>query len=125
MKLKQKKDKREKIRCPYCGEEAKWVENKVVYGKNYGKSYMCYYCPKDDAYVGCHQNTRKPLGTIANKELRECRKKAHSVVDPLWKNGRMKRGQVYAMLFRKFGKEIHIGEADVEQCQKIIKYLNL
>ena len=48
--------------CPYCNKEAKWCENKVIYGKNYGKSYMCYYCKDCDAYVGCHNNTKFPNG---------------------------------------------------------------
>jgi len=47
---------------------------------------MAYYCKEDDAYVGTHKNSRKSLGTMANKELRERRKKAHRVLDPLWKS---------------------------------------
>ena len=110
-----------KIICPYCGKEAEWCENKAIYGKNYGKSYMCYFCKPCDAYVGCHQNTRKPLGTMANAELRDWRKKAHAVIDPLWKDGKMKRSQVYSMLYREFGREVHIGESDIETCKKIIE----
>ena len=106
--------------CPYCGNEAPWVENKVKYGRNYGKSYMCYYCEPCDAYVGCHENTRRPLGTMANKELRQLRIKAHVVVDWFWKFGGMTRKQTYAMLSERFGKEFHVGEADIEMCKKII-----
>jgi hypothetical protein len=107
--------------CPYCGKPAEWVENREIYGKNYGKSYMMWLCRKDDAYVGCHQNTRKPLGTIANKELREWRKKAHAHIDPIWQSEEMARGQVYAKLAKVFGREIHIGEADIETCKKILE----
>ncbi len=107
--------------CPYCKKEAIWSENKIIYGRNYGISYMCYYCKPCDAYVGCHNNTRKPLGTMANKELRGWRKKAHAVIDPLWKTNGMKRKEVYAMLKNKFGKDIHIGEADIGLCKEIIK----
>ena len=107
--------------CPYCGKEAVWTENKAVYGKNYGKSYMMYLCKPCDAYVGCHENTRKPLGVMANREMREWRKKAHAVIDPIWKSGRMPRGKVYGILSKKLGKEVHVGESDVETCKKLIE----
>lgn len=107
--------------CPYCKKEAKWCENKEVYGKNYGKSYMCYYCKPCDAYVGCHKNTMKPLGTMANRELREWRKKAHAAIDPWWKNGTMTRQGVYTALKNYFGKEIHIGECNIDMCKTIVK----
>lgn len=112
------------MKCPYCGKEAEWCENKKIYGRNYGRSYMCYYCQDCNAYVGCHNNTKNPLGTMANKELREWRMKAHSLIDPLWKTGEMKRHEVYQMLADRFGKQIHIGEADVENCKDIINFLS-
>jgi len=112
------------MKCPYCKKEAKWCENKEKYGKNYGKSYMCYYCQNCDAYVGCHNNTKKPLGTMANKELREWRMKAHAVIDPLWRTGKIKRRDVYYQLEQRFGRGIHIGESDIEICKEIIEYLN-
>lgn len=113
------------MNCPYCGKEAPWIPNEQVYGKRYGKSYMCYWCKDCDAYVGCHNNTRKALGTMANKELREWRQKAHALVDPLWKSKTYKRSIVYLRLSEAFGKQIHIGESDIEQCQEIIKTVPL
>ena len=32
----------------------------------------------------------------------------------------MKREEAYQMLKTKFGKEVHIGETDIEMCKKII-----
>lgn len=107
--------------CPYCNKEAKWCENKEIYGKNYGKSFMCYYCKDCNAYVGCHQNTKTPLGTMANAGLREWRKKAHNVIDPLWKNGDWKRKVVYSKLKAMYGRQIHIGESDIKLCRDICK----
>ena len=109
--------------CPYCKKEAEWVPNENVYGKRYGKSYMCYYCKPCDAYVGCHNNTKQPLGTMANKELRDWRIKAHAVIDPIWKSGKQSRREVYSKLSEHFGKEIHIGEANVLSCIEIIAWL--
>ena len=84
--------------------------------------YMCYYCKDCDAYVGCHQNTRRPLGTMANKELRELRKKAHAIIDPIWNSGCVPRSWVYQKLNDFFNKEFHIGESTVEDCQAIIEF---
>jgi hypothetical protein len=111
------------LNCPFCGKEAEWTENKAIYGRNYGKSYMCYLCRPYGAYVGCHQNTRNPLGTMANKELREWRVKAHAVIDPLWKSGKMKRKEVYKLIQEKLGRWIHIGESTIEDCKEVIKKL--
>lgn len=109
--------------CQYCNKEAVWTENKAIYGKNYGKSYMCYYCKPCNAYVGCHKNSKAPLGTMANAELREWRKKAHAEFDPIWKNRSQKnRGKLYEEISRHFGKDIHIGASDLVMCQRIIEW---
>ena len=97
-----------------------WCENKEIYGKNYGNSYMCYLCKPCGAYVGCHNNTRKPLGTLANAELREWRKKVHAKIDPIWRSRRMSRKQVYYLLTRRLGVQYHTGEADIEMCKKVL-----
>jgi len=113
------------MKCPYCGTEAIWTENKIIYGRNYGRSYMVWYCQNCGAFVGCHNNTRDPLGTMANAELREWRKKAHAVLDPLWRSGGWQRKAVYSKLKYIFGHEIHIGESDIQKCQNIIGVLKL
>jgi len=110
------------ITCPYCKKPAKWVENRLIYGRNYGKSYMCYLCEPCDAYVGCHNNTKEPLGTMANKSLRGLRKKAHAAIDPFWKNGLMSRRSVYNKLSEFYGIDVHIGEADEKLCESLIKH---
>lgn len=114
------------IICPYCSKEAKFCENKEIYGRNIWKSYMCYYCKDCDAYVWTHNNTRKPLWTLANKELRELRRKTHSIFDRLWKEWNINRWEAYIMLAKKLNvKEIHIWQSDKETCEKIIKLLFL
>ena len=107
------------IKCPYCNEKAEWVNNKVIYGQQYGKSYMIWYCKSCNAYVGCHQNTKVPLGSMANAKLREWRIKAHKQIDPFWKNGDLTRAEVYGFLKDHFGQEIHIGESSIEICKRI------
>jgi hypothetical protein len=115
----------ENINCTYCGRPAEWVENKEVYGRNYGDSYMIWLCRPCDAYVGCHQNSRRPKGTFANRSLRAARRAAHAFIDPLWQSGKYKRKTVYIRLKEAFGTEIHVGESDEAQCAAIIETAKL
>ncbi len=106
--------------CPNCNKPAPWVENKEIYGRNYGKSYMCYYCKDCDFSVGCHNNTRQPLGTMIGAEHRRLRRAVHAKIDPLWQSGKIKRGHLYARLTRALGFQYHTGSADIETCKKIL-----
>ena len=108
--------------CQYCNNPAKWVPNEQIYGIRFGKSYMAWWCENCDAYVGCHKNTKKPLGTLGNSETRDARRKAHFEFDRLWKNRKYPRRKAYDSLSRAFGKQMHIGESDSETCKKIIEW---
>ena len=115
------------MKCNHCNKEAEWIENKIVYGRNYGKSYMIWFCHNCNAYVGCHNNTKKPLGQfLAKSDLRKARQEAHSVIDKFWQSGKYKRKTVYLRLKEAFGKEVHIGETTTpEECEEIIKTAKL
>ena len=110
-----------KVICPKCNKPAPWVENKEKYGRNFGKSFMCYFCKPCGTYVGCHNNTRTPLGTMADNSLMKIRRNAHAVFDKLWKGkeARMSRKEAYQLLKEKFGKEIHIASASIEECKRL------
>lgn len=108
--------------CPYCNQPAKWVNNEEIYGRRFGKSWKAWWCEPCDAYVGCHENSKRPKGSLANKATREARIKAHAAFDPLWKTGRFRRGELYSEITVALGRQIHIGESSVEQCQEIIEW---
>ena len=113
------------VRCPYCRELCEWVDNAEIYGRRMGKSWMAYLCRPCEAWVGCHENTRKPLGTPANKQLRRMRAQVHEKLDFLWREGQMDRGQFYKSLGRlcigEPGAEVHIGQADEGMCQLLLQ----
>ena len=69
--------------CPYCRKPAKFMESSalIYHGRNYGPVYACMPC---GAWVGCHPNTTRPLGRLANAELREMKMKTHAAFDPIW-----------------------------------------
>ena len=117
-------ESRRSVICPYCNSEASLVTGREVYpGRRwlYGKRF--YLCEPCDAYVGCHDGTTKPLGRLANAELRAAKIAAHAAFDPLWKSGRMTRQEAYGWLAMQLKMErnhCHIGMFDVETCQLVV-----
>lgn len=108
------------MNCPNCGTPAKLVNSTVVYGKDYGPLWICGNYPKCDCYCGCHKGTNEPLGTMADKETRELRKKVHAAFDPLWKYGPMRRHEAYGLLSAAMliePAECHVGMFNSMRCK--------
>lgn len=119
--------------CPYCGCQSHIVDDTFIYKKSYGgKVYVCENYPKCDAYVGCHRDNGKPLGRLANKQLRQMKSAVHLVFDSLWER-KMKRDKcdkqtartaAYKWLAEKMKidfERCHIGEFDIEQCNRALE----
>lgn len=75
-------------------------------------------------YVGCHHKTKdrtRPLGNIPTKELKNARQHIHRILDPIWKQGRMPRGKLYAKIARELGyAEYHTAEIKtVDEARKV------
>lgn len=115
--------------CPYCEAKSEYIDSSYIYGKSYGMVFICKPC---DAYVGVHHKTSKrSLGRLANKELREWKKKAHEYFDKLWRKGLIEdrkkhevRNAAYKWLSKELGIELkycHIGMFDIEFCKKTIE----
>jgi len=101
-----------KVHCPYCGSLAELRDAFTVYKREgYG---LLYVCPNVgcDAYVGVHNGTSKPKGSLADAELRRLRGEVHAVFDPLWRsNDEVDRTEVYEAAANVLGlQEFHIGE---------------
>ncbi|MCK9558112.1 MAG: DUF3268 family zinc-finger domain-containing protein [Candidatus Cloacimonetes bacterium] len=108
--------------CPYCGKEVVLKDSSIIYGKSYGMVWICSDWPKCDAYVGCQKGSSKPLGRLANKELRFWKKQAHDTFDKLWKLGKMSRTDAYTWLSRQLlipQDKCHIGMFDIDQCKLV------
>lgn len=111
------------VTCGFCGKAAVMVSSLDFYGRDYKTNI--WKCDDCKAYVGTHGNTSKPLGTLANKELRELRKKCHALIDPYWKKGKYSRTDVYKRMSKALNipmKETHIGMFDEEKCLKLISF---
>ena len=106
--------------CTECGKDARLGETTEIYGKDYGKAWLCADYPDCDNYCGVHRDTNKPLGTMANKELRQLRKRCHKAFDDEWRYGDVTRNESYEQLANWMKipvKECHFGMMDVKRCE--------
>lgn len=112
-------------KCDFCDSPVNLRENKEVYGKNFGQWPWIYLCSNDNckAFISCIKGTYKPVGTLANHELRELRKQIS-----LWLRQLVEEGP-----FTEIGAkdwcaawigvkldEFKIAKLSVKQCQTII-----
>lgn len=110
--------------CPYCGNPAVLVHGTVVYPHRPDlKAKQFWNCAPCGAYVGCHPGTTKPLGRLADRELRNWKRNAHTYFDPIWQTGKLERTKAYGWLAKELGMpqhKCHIGMFDVETCRRVV-----
>lgn len=84
--------------------------------------WKCDIC---ENFVGCHYKTKdrtRPLGCIPTKELKEARKHIHSILDPIWQSGKMKRKAIYKRISDAVGWEYHTAKIrNIEEARKIYR----
>lgn len=120
MSNKKKKKRIHTPQCPYCGGRAVISDGTVIYGRSYGRVWICPNYPECDSYVGCHPGSRRPLGRMANKELRALKIQVHKAFDGLWKSRMMKRSEAYKWLADAMKipqRECHVGMFDEDSCR--------
>lgn len=111
------------VKCPYCDGFAEPCGGDVIYPHRpdlYAKNF--YICVPCDAYVGCHPGTTKPLGRLANAELRAAKSDAHVYFDLIWQSGELTRTEAYAWLAEQLSittDQCHIGMFDVDMCKRV------
>ncbi|AHB56378.1 hypothetical protein U769_15720 [Pseudomonas aeruginosa MTB-1] len=112
--------------CPYCGSDVDLVNNSEIYrGKSYGDWPYAYRCANFngdcDSFVGLHPDTDLPLGTLADKPLREARNRCKRPFERIWRDKLMKRTQAYEWLAEqlKIPKEqCHFGLFNIALCER-------
>lgn len=82
--------------CPYCGAPTQLVDSSEIYGTSYG--CKCYVCKPCGAWVGCHKNSDRALGRVANAILRRLKHQAHEAFDPIWNDNLRSRSKAYELL---------------------------
>lgn len=107
--------------CPYCFCNSELIKSEEIYGRDYGWLHICKPC---NAYVGCHKDTKRPLGRLAKKELRELKKEAHLYFDKIWKLKCLTRTEAYNWLSEQLGIPLeytHIGMFSEKTCKNVIE----
>ncbi len=111
------------ITCPYCNAPARLRSAAEVYrgGLAHKKVWVCTNYPTCDAFVGCHETTNRPLGSLANKPLRLLRQACHSKLDPLWQSAEFARKDLYSLAATFFHKRaFHIAEFRDADCKDFL-----
>jgi hypothetical protein len=113
------------MKCPYCNHDAELVTGAVIYPRlPWLHEKLFYSCLPCNAYVGCYDGTVRPLGRLANAELRAAKMAAHAAFDPIWKSRQLTRTAAYRWLARELRIEItdcHIGMFDVDTCKQVVE----
>jgi hypothetical protein len=119
-----------KIYCCGCKKEVKsrLTDGKEIYPNRPDLYSLPFWkCDTCNNYVGCHHKTKnrtKPLGCIPTKEIKNARQHIHAILDPIWKNGHMKRGEIYKIISQKIGYQFHTADIkSVEDARKINKVI--
>jgi hypothetical protein len=120
--------------CPNCGGRVYLVHNSEVYnGQAYGVWPYVYACEDKvcGSYVGLHPNSYVPLGTLANRPLRNARRLAKEAFNPLWQGfkyaerRRMARTEAYTWLAQRLGipkSQCHIAWFDEPTCYAVVAH---
>lgn len=111
--------------CNCCnGTRVHLVENSEIYGgRSFGDWPYAYLCRNCFASVGLHPGTDLPLGTLADKPLREARKTCKAPFEQIWRDY-MTRKQAYAWLADQLGipgEQCHFGLFDIALCHQARK----
>ena len=123
-KVKKHKEKNKPVICPYCGAQAILRPGSYLFNDvSIEQLYVCTKYPVCDSYVAAHPDKR-PMGLLADAELRMKRREAHHAFDELWKQGIFTRSVAYKWMSDLFyikGQEAHIGKLDIDRCERLIR----
>lgn len=118
----------ELIWCTACGKEvdARLTDGKEMYPHRPDLADLPFWVCETagcKAFVGTHHKTKnrlKPLGFLATPEIKKWRMIIHGILDPLWKEKKAKRGELYEEIGRELGRTYHTAEIyNVEEARQI------
>lgn len=118
------------IYCCGCAEisHARLTDGTEIYPHRPDLASLPFWiCDRCKNFVGCHHKTKdhiRPLGCIPTAEIKKARQHIHALLDPLWKNGFIPRGKLYAMLSEALGYQYHTAELrSLEEARKVYGYV--
>ena len=117
-----------KIYCCGCGDKvsARLTDGKEIYPHRPDLYELPFWkCDECGNFVGCHHKTKNrtnPLGCISTPEIKNARKHIHSILDPIWQNGKIRRRELYSKISEKVGWRYHTAEIrNIEEARNIYR----
>jgi DNA-directed RNA polymerase subunit RPC12/RpoP len=112
-----------KVRCPYCGKDALFIEGFRINPMPPHRKQNFYYCVRCGAWVRCFKGSLLPTGTLARRDLREERRLAARVIKRLIKGSLLPpttaRARVLIDIFNN-NRLTNIWMLDERQCRVVI-----
>jgi len=104
--------------------EARLTDGREIYPhRNDLYDLPFWKCDECENYVGCHHKTKNrthPLGCIPTKQIKEARQHIHSILDPIWQSGKMKRNEIYKQIGEQIGRKYHTANIrTIEEARKV------
>lgn len=118
------------IYCCGCEKkiEARLTDGAEIYPhRNDLHGLPFWKCDTCGNFVGCHHKTNnptRPLGCIPTPELKKARQHIHAILDPLWKEGKANRKEIYTKISEHMGWKYHTAKIrDLEEAREIYKFI--
>lgn len=119
------------IWCCGCGEKigARLTDGSEIYPHRTDLHSLPFWkCDTCSNFVGCHHKTQdrtRPLGCIPTPELKGARQHIHRILDPLWKDGKFKRSEIYGMIAERIGrKQYHTAQIrSVQEARNVYRII--
>ena len=119
-----KKQQNEKLYCPYCGGLAVLRPAEYVYGeRNLNPITICMFAVVTHPVILILESIKKsmrPMGTLANGDLRHKRIEAHRALNKVVQAGIMTKHGAYIWLQNRLclrEKDMHIGMFSEYRCE--------
>lgn len=112
--------------CPCCTGQVRLVNNMEIYGRSYGNWPFAYKCDGCGATIGVHPNSIYPVGTLANRALREERQRVHDALDRMrredWVTVSVARERLAQMMSIPVAA-CRIATFDLDLCRKALQVM--
>lgn len=114
-------------RCPYCFGYTEFIDSKEVYQESHGFIFICRRC---ESWCTTLPNSDQCAGSLANKELRQLRRKTQELLQPLIERKvrygyerrkvQIKVREWISKILNRPLEESHIAMMDIPECNKMI-----
>lgn len=121
------------IFCCNCNTyvDARFTNGSETYPHRQDLSKLNFWkCDTCEGFVGCHnkhhivKKRKDPLGVIPSPRIKKARNEIHKILEPLWKNRKYSRTEIYKMISEHIGTEYHTAQlSDIDTAKKVYRFL--